>query len=343
METMESDNRVNALDCNAPLFVVGCYRSGTSLLRLILNAHSKIYIGGETGYIPIFGAQLNAFGDLSIDSNLFTLLHEINKYLKRRVHGWEKLPSAEVIIKRLKKRTFQDIVMNINAYFNTKSTVEIWGDKTPLYVNSIIFLGKLFPISKFINIVRDGRDVAVSALRAKLGGTNLADISLEWNECVLNGMLAERYFGPDRVMTVRYEDLVSDPKKTLLTICNYLKINYEESMLQYYASSDAQTASNIKHHGNVAKPIFSDSVGGYKKTLKQDQRKALELYMWNTLMTYGYDLEFDFMPPPPRYRRYLALLHSWVNLILRSTLLKFTRRIWAPHKKIEANNVLREK
>ncbi|UJS22315.1 MAG: sulfotransferase [Candidatus Brocadia sp.] len=325
---------INTLDRDAPLFIVGCSRSGTTLMRLILNTHSKICIPEETRYIPIIGANLHKYGDLSEDNNLFTLIQDINKQLERIVYGWKRLPVIEEVVKRLKKRTFQDIVMHVNTYFNTKSTIEIWGDKTPLYVNSILFIGKLFPRSKFINMVRDGRDVAVSTLRAKLGGTNLTDISLEWNECILNGMLAEKYFGPKRVKTIRYEDLASDPKTVLLMICDFLNINYEESMTQYYATSDAQALSKVKHHSNVIKPISSDSVGGYKKVLKQDQRKTLELYMWNTLKTYGYDLEFDFLPPPPKHYRYLSLFHSCVKLLLRGAPKKLVRRSWFFRKRV---------
>ncbi|MBV6517713.1 MAG: hypothetical protein DCC43_00585 [Candidatus Brocadia sp.] len=325
---------MNTLDSNAPIFIVGCYRSGTSLMRLILNSHPKIYIPEETQFIPIIGAKLHEYGDLLKDNNLLRLMNEINKYLKFSWRGWNKLPSPEVILKRLKKRTFQDIVMRINTYFNTKSTVEIWGDKTPLYVNSILFLGKLFPGSKFINMVRDGRDVMVSAFKAKLGGTNLTEISLEWDECILNGILAEKYFGPERVKTVRYEDLVSDPKKILSSICDFLNIGYEESMIQYYTTSDAQVLSRSKHHSNIVKPISSDSVGVYKKVLKHDQRKALESYMGNTLMTYGYDLEFDFQLLPSKYYRYLALFHSCVKLILRSAPRKFVRKFWFFRKRV---------
>jgi len=62
---------INTLDRDAPLFIVGCSRSGTTLMRLILNTHSKICIPEETRYIPIIGANLHKYGDLSEEQFIY--------------------------------------------------------------------------------------------------------------------------------------------------------------------------------------------------------------------------------------------------------------------------------
>jgi len=300
----------NIVDClmnketQIPVFIVGCYRSGTTLVRVMLSSHSKVYICEETGYIPLIFEKIDKYGDLNRDDNLITLIKDINKYLLNT--GWRRVPRPEDCIAEIKERTFEEIVRYV-ALYNAPQSVKIWGDNTPVYVNSFFTLSTLFPDAKFINVVRDGRDVAASAKRLHIGGFNVTTLAMEWNERISNGLLAQHILGCDKVMTIRYEDLVSNPKVELTKICSFLGLKFENEMLNYYRKNFSIEMKKHAHHVNLSVPLTSKFVGRYKRTFSAKDIMKLERLMQNGLLAYGYDLNYERLAPLSNFVRYKDL------------------------------------
>jgi len=301
-----------------PVFIVGCYRSGTTLLRSMLSSHSEVHIPEETRYIPYVLERIDTYGDLNDDANLVRLISEINSFLKGQ--DWPNLPSTESLMAKMSSRTIQEVIRCV-ALHKVEKPVRVWGDNTPLYVNCIFAINNILPSAKFINVVRDGRDVAASAIKLHVGGGfNLTALAMEWNERIFNGLAAEVRLGNKKVITIRYEDLVSNAPMVLKRICNFLDISFEENMLEFYKNIDNYKLKKQAHHKNLSKPITRDFISTHTKAFTDDEIKLLERMMQNALHIYGYDLKFKCLAPIPNSIKYKGLASNFAILILKRVL-----------------------
>ena len=135
-----------------PFFIVGAPRSGTTLLRLMLNAHRKLCIPPESHFVVDLPQQIGAFDF----DRAWTALQAHERYrewnldeatVRRSVEGAENWP------------TFFDRVFGVYAAMESKPR---WGDKTPIYARNLPQLHDLYPQADVLHIIRDGRDVAAS-------------------------------------------------------------------------------------------------------------------------------------------------------------------------------------
>src|SRR5687767_8625456 len=105
-----------------------------------------------------------------------------------------------------------------------------WGDKTPAYIGHVDQLAAIWPDARFVVLVRDGRDVALSVMGVPFGPNNAWAAARSWATAIRQGREAAKRY-PGRVLELRYEDLVSDPATWLVTTCNFLGLDYKDDML----------------------------------------------------------------------------------------------------------------
>ncbi len=107
-----------------------------------------------------------------------------------------------------------------------------WGDKTPQYVRAIPTLAEIFPEARFIHIIRDGRDVALSLIRERFGPGNVYTAAGLWRETIEAGRRGARILAPDQYLEVRYEALTGNPGETLRSICAFVGESIHEDVLE---------------------------------------------------------------------------------------------------------------
>lgn len=165
------------LNSDAPIFIVGSQRSGTTMLRLMLNAHPHIAIPFESGFITRIYHDLEKVGDLNQINNLKLLLDKIaaNKFVEQG----GLIVNREKILEQHPK-SYADLIGLIYQMYAQKNGKIRWGDKEPAYVIDIDILYKIFPNLKVIHLVRDGRDVALSLRNLSWGSKNLPRLAREW-------------------------------------------------------------------------------------------------------------------------------------------------------------------
>lgn len=274
----------------APVFIVGCYRSGTTLMRMMLNSHSRIHISQETNYID--KVYLNIEHDIINNLELLRMIYaKIESYLIQE--KWESWPQLKVFEDMLNKGKlyFHDIVKLIAIHGlqeDKKKKLLFWGDNTPLYANNTLLLNKLFPDAKYIVMLRDPRDVALSAEKLHFGSKTMFGAGLEWEKVLLNMMLVQKKIGDDKVYFQKYESLVTETEQSLNNICDFLEIKFELSMLNFYKTKDASAMLKHDHHQNLARPISTSSIGKYKLGKKRKELFLLEIYLVNKLYSLGY-------------------------------------------------------
>ena len=170
----------------APVFIVGCPRSGTTLLRNLLSSHPHLAFRGESHFIPSF---LGRHGDPPDERAARKLATEILNLRWVRDWGLELVPGDFAA-----ERSFSAIVARLYAEVVRVEGKRRWGDKTPQYVLEIPLLFRLFPDARVLHIIRDGRDVALSWLAVNFGPENVYTSALEWRKYVEAGRGAAREF-----------------------------------------------------------------------------------------------------------------------------------------------------
>lgn len=256
----------------------------------MLTAHPHVSISSEGFYIFHLRSRLESYGDLSHQNNLKTLYETIQhlitdeKYLGPprfdQFLGWVKRYGTNL-------KSIITFYGTWEANFLGKKELSWWGDNAPYHAHHIPFFNSLFPGSRFIYMMRDPRDTCASS-KISLAGYTLDRAIRDWEKSLLHGLLAKMFLGRNRFMLLKYEDLVRNPARQLARICNFLNVEFNECMIHFYESSAARVISQLDHHKNLQRPVFTDSISRYKAILNDEEVMMIEERL-SALMTYfGY-------------------------------------------------------
>ncbi len=227
---------------NPYVFIVGCARSGTTLLRRMVDAHPDIAITRETHWISKrFERQEGVTPDGLVTPELLSRLLSYAKFTRMRIDQDE----LEGLLSGEEPVPYASFVTGVFDLYGKVQGKRLVGDKTPAYVRSIPTLHELWPEAKFVHIVRDGRDVALSAInwsRAyKLSNRfstwtehPVTTAAVWWEWLVRLGREAGNPLGPDLYHEVRYEELISEPEQTCERLCSFLGLPYDDAMLRFH-------------------------------------------------------------------------------------------------------------
>ena len=215
-------------DAGRPFFIVGCDRSGTTMLRLILDRSADVAIPTESMFVVDMARLRPRFGQLRNDQEFDRLAATVWRHPKvREWHLQGTPPPRDGLTGATAYRAALEAPYAAYARAHGKPR---WGDKTPYYVNHIAELRRVFPDARIVNVVRDGRDVALSLLRVPFGPSNVWAAAHQWRQAIEAGDRAAEELADD-LLTVRYEDVVADPEAVVPMICGFLEIAYQPGML----------------------------------------------------------------------------------------------------------------
>ena len=236
---------------NPFVFIVGCPRSGTTLLRRIVDAHPEIAIlRAETHWIPkLLDERAGVTADGRVTQELVPAL------LAQRT--FPKLEIDEGDVERLVSTAgpaYSSVVSGIFDLYGRRHGKRLVGDKTPGYVRSIPTLHDLWPSARFVHLIRDGRDVCLSALSwerkqrdfalrfRSWRGDRVATAAHWWSWHVSSGREAGADLGARLYFELRYEDLVAEPEAACRRLCAFLSVPYDERMLRFHEGRTRQKA-----------------------------------------------------------------------------------------------------
>jgi hypothetical protein len=293
----------------APFFVIGADRSGTTLLRLYLNAHSCLAVPSESWFLIDLFRAFPPPASLSVDDVARAV--EIVTSHPRYRDGWHVPPA-----------TLQDLFRSYGpvstaAFIDTLYRHEVgangrvdacagtrlrWGDKTPEYAMHVDALDRCFPRAQFVHIVRDGRDVFLSLAKRRWSdrGWSPYEVGRYWSRTVRAAAGAEERLGPERFLRVRYEDLVLNTQGTLERVCAFLGVSFESGMLDAHQSAEAiQTARERERrvHDQLGRAPRRSDVERWRSEGAPWQRALVESWIGRELGAYGYP------DVPPAWRR----------------------------------------
>lgn len=170
--------------------------------------------------------------------------------------------------------TLATLMDGLYSFYAASHGKPLWGDKTPSFFRMIKYLAHIFPEAYFIHIIRDGRDLFQSWKKMDPTKGNPAVIALEWKikvQTIENQLIR---FAPSRFLEIKFEDLILDSQSNLMTICGFLKIDYEESMLAYWKTSHNFVG---RHHSTkIFGPPNLDAINAWTTQLTKKEIKVFE-------------------------------------------------------------------
>ena len=285
----------------APIFIVGCGRSGTTMLRLMLDAHPDLAIPGESNFIPYVWRERGLY----VRGDQLDLGHLLPRILNdESVRRWN-LPEDLVRerIGRLAGHTLSSVIDAIYSVYATTQGKVRWGDKTPMYVQALPLLANLFPTARFVHLVRDPRNVTLSyldvarELRYPGVPTTVFQAADRWRRWVGAGVRSGRELGA-RYVEIRYEDLVADTVRTLGVVSTHCGLDMQSVMLESHsrACQRLEAAPEFaRFHANTQLPP-TEGMRDWRLSMETSDVEMVEAVAGPLLLEFGYE------PMYPRIR-----------------------------------------
>ena len=245
-----SRHRYRMIKNTRPIFIVGVPRSGTTLLRVILNKHPNIAICDETYFFYYVYSRRRAFGDLTREDNRRRL---VEAYLGTWRISRLGLDRQELESRLLREGTDYRAFFSslLGAYAESRSKPRP-GEKTPQHAEHVEALFDWYPDATVIHVVRDPRDVVASLRSVPWGRSSAVANARLWVD--LTGA-AERAAGRRGFISLRYEDLVTHPEDSLRSLCRTLGEPYVPEVL----SDPSQETPDRPWFGRAYEPQISRS------------------------------------------------------------------------------------
>ena len=262
---------------SVPLFLLGHDRSGTTMLRLILD-RGDVAIPPESMFLLDVDPRQPAEDVLRA------------AWSHPRVQLWGLAGEPPALPQGLNDADAFRFAVSAPfvAYAEREGTAR-WGDKTPAYITHVDRLAAIWPDARFVVLVRDGRDVALSVMKVPFGANNVWAAARSWAGAVRQGRAAAARY-PGRVLEIRYEDLVTNPEQEIATTCNFLGLEYSPDMLAIEHTDRSKVVEDqAAWFTNVWAGITTAAVGKWRTELTPRQVEVFESVAGNELRALGYE------------------------------------------------------
>lgn len=266
--------------------IVGVPRSGTTLLRFMLDSHPLLAIPPETGFV-VWASRLRPTRWMQGATTREALFRIVTR-LPFKSGPWQDFGlTAEEFREELRRITPFDVGEGLRAFYRLyaqKQSKPRYGDKTPLYCRHMPAIERVLPEAHFIHIIRDGRDVALS-LRATwfAPGRDMRTLGQYWSKMVRNTREAGR--AANAYMEVRYEELIEDPVTMLNAVCRFLKLDFDAAMLRYWERTAERLEEHQAHYGMGGRVAVTHEQRLVQQRLTRQPPRAERISCWKREMT----------------------------------------------------------
>jgi hypothetical protein len=286
-------------------FVVGVGRSGTTLLRMMLDAHPELAMPPETHFI---NPLIQASGKLRFNPR--TATKTIVSDQRRR---WNDFGLAESdLLERFEALDPFNTADALRAFYGLyaeKHGKPRWGDKTPDYIRKMKKIQNTLPEARFIHVIRDGRDAGLSqnARIAKRGKDPIPgrEMARRWRKRIVKSRIDSEEV--HHYIEVRYEDMIGDTEGVLRRVCEFIELDYDPAMLRYHERAserlqemagalpakkgrpEREAGERVAAHAMTTKPPDSERVAVWKREMSEEENAEFEEAAGYLLDELGYD------------------------------------------------------
>jgi Sulfotransferase family len=299
-------------DDNCPIFLSGASRSGTALVRSILNNAPGVHLAGETHYFDDLRAILGDRAQQKLMGEDQRRCEDYFMALAHRPYGHGGVPEESPLDRMELRALAQQLGGTGDDYFEAHCRIEAngrprWGEKTPRHIFRLNELLNRYPRAQAICMVRDARAVVTSYRDWKNQGGfdfdddpghkdtlvteqdrakksyHIAIASMLWRSTVGAALEARRVFGANRVWIQRYEDLVTDPASTARPLIEWLGLDWDEKLLDVPMHNSS--VSDFSASGGV----MTDPMDRWRSKLSPSEMGVIDHFCGPTLLDAGYE------------------------------------------------------
>jgi Sulfotransferase family len=302
---------------NPFVFIVGCPRSGTTLVRRMVDAHRDIAITRETHWIVgVMEGEDAVSPEEPVTLELLSRLLTDERFTRMGVDRAE----LERLLSGDRPVSYAGFVTAAFDQHGASQGKRLVGDKVPGYVTELPTLHGLWPQARFVHVIRDGRDVCLSVLDWQREGREVTRYSawrddpvsvtaLWWERRVRLGREDGGTLGPDLYHELRYERLVADPAGQCKSLCDFLGVRYDEHMLRFHEGRERDDP------GLSAKKAWRPVTAGlrdWRAEMEEEDLERFEAAAGELLDELGYPRAVP-EPSPPALQRAALVRESFVR------------------------------
>jgi hypothetical protein len=298
-------------DFNGPLFIIGMPRSGTKLLRDLLNQNPNIGIPNvETHFIPTMVKRFGNPPNFNLDAEYNRFFQSLkNTIFWKTINTKDSGMTKDYLKKFADIESWSSIFGVILKYYAPSGRTEnfIWGDKSPTYTKNFSLMNEIFSNAKFIHIIRDPRDCCLSA--KKTWGKSIYRTAEVWRQWLqnarTNGSRSEQNY-----LEVLYEDLISTPEDTMRKICNFIPCQFTHEMIEL--TKPSENLGDTKGQAIIVK----ENMRKYVKELKPKEIKRIEEIVYPVMKQLPYQFEFNVTyKPVNKYILFPLTIYDVITMI----------------------------
>jgi|GEM_PF-1223386 len=280
----------------SPIFIVGAPRSGTTMLAVLLDRHSRIAISPETQFftefVPQFQNEVHALTKEELVD--FALTH-------RRIRDLQLSRDVVLDVFNNYSKSLPSLLRAlIECHAITKGKI-IPGEKSPGHIQYVPDLLSAFPNAKVICIIRDGRDVVRSLLNVEWAEPNnprrFGLFCTQWNHYANITRQYTQNLPKEQFLVLKYEEIVESPANSLRTACDFIGVEFEQTQLHDTVSSDVVPAWEKDWKSKATKGVDPKRVYAWRQAADRGQVWAMNCMMEGPLNDWGYlDTELSECP-----------------------------------------------
>jgi len=269
---------------------VGTQRSGSNLLRLMLNQLPEISAPHPPHILKTFFPLLSQYGDLNNADNFRVLTQDVCEWVNMNPVPWEGITlHADEVMGDCTQNTLIELFVKIYERKAIHDNADFWCCKSMESIHYVDEIEASGIAPYYIYIYRDGRDVALSFMKAIVGPKHIYYLAKKWAEEQRLSLQAQERVGAERFIRVRYEDLIHVPRLVIKSICDVLGVSFSDEVFEYFHSEESiNTANSGQMWKNVVRPIMPDNHDKFKREFTGEQLRIFEQVAGDVLQELGY-------------------------------------------------------
>ena len=275
-----------------PFLMIGTQRSGSNLLRLMLNQIEGVAAPHPPHILQRIMPLLPNYGDLSQGDSFRLLVDDVCRLVELNPVTWEGVSlDREDVAARCNEQSAVAVFFAIYDILAESWGAEEWCCKSLANVKYLPEINSYSNDAKFIYLYRDGRDVALSFQKAVVGEKHIYHIAKAWAKSQRLALQMQTILNDEnRFYRISYESLVADPEGSLRGLCKFMGKEYSPQMLNFHQSSEASNAAaSSSLWGNVTKPIMKQNTKKFLKKATEEEMIIFELVAGDVLDALGYE------------------------------------------------------
>ncbi len=274
-----------------PIFMIGTQRSGSNLLRLMLNQLSEIASPHPPHILQRLQPLLSHYGDLNEAEHFHTLTEDVCRLVELNPVAWDGVVlNRDEVLSRCRENSLVALHGAVYDLCAEAWGAHTWCCKSLANIDYVEEIERYFDNPRYIFLYRDGRDVALSFQKAVVGEKHIYHIARGWAKTQERALTLMDQIGPGRLIMVSYEELTSAPEATTRRLCEFLGVAYNDNMLEFHVSDEAKRAAvSSSLWDKVTQPVMTNNSRKFLRESSETEIRIFESVAGHVLDRLGYE------------------------------------------------------